>query len=240
MQVATEPQFKTESQSAPYIVRLWQSDRNAYQYVTISALGQPTIQIDSVWYLTIHERPGILGEDAPSVEIVAGPPTGQGGFTTLLYSLAKTPRLMLETDFGPQGSFEDLDGDGVSEFVLTEPPCARVFCDNPAAVQSSTIYRYTGHGWAKANERFAARLAEERSRNEQLAARATPGPPLEFTDKPRCAVYVHVADLLNLGRVADARQALEKYYKYPDAEEFWVEINQSVQGCVVVRPQSGQ
>lgn len=223
-----------------YVVQLWQSDTYAYQYVTISALGQPTIQIDSVWYLTIHERPGIVGEDAPSVEIVAGPPTGEGGLTTLLYSLEKTPRLVLETDFGPQGSFEDLDGDGVSEFVLTEEPCARVFCDNPAAVQSSTIYRYTGHGWAKANERFAAQLAEERSRNEQLAARATPGSPLEFTDKARCAVYVHVADLLNLGRVADARQALEKYYKYPDAEEFWVEINQSVKGCVVVRPLSGQ
>ncbi len=37
-------------------------------------------------------------------------------------------------------------------------------------------------------------------------------------------------------RVADARQALEKYYKYPDAEEFWVEINQSVQdACSCVR-----
>lgn len=32
----------------------------------------------------------------------------------------------------------------------------------------------------------------------------------------------------------------EAYYKYPDAEEFWVEINQSVQGCMVVRPLSGQ
>ena len=42
------------------------------------------------------------------------------------------------------------------------------------------------------------------------------------------------------GRVAEARQALEKYYKYPDAEEFWVEINQSVQGCVIVRPLNGQ
>lgn len=224
----------------PYMVRLWQSDTWENRYVTISALGQPTIQIDSVWHLTVHKRPGIVGEDAPSVEIVAGPPTGEGGFTTLLYSLAKTPRLVLQTDFGPPGSFEDLDGDGVSEFVLTEPPCARHFCDNPAAVQSSTIYRYTGHGWAKANERFAARLAEERSRNEQLAARATPGPPLEFTDRPRCAVYVHVADLLHLGRVADARQALQKYYQYPDAEEFWLEINQSMQGCVFVRPLNGQ
>jgi hypothetical protein len=226
----------------PYVVRLWQSDSYwEQQHVTISARGQPTIQVDSVRYLVVHNRPGILGEDVPSVEIVAGVPTGEGGLSTLLYSLGETPRLVLETAFGRPGSFEDLDGDGVSEFVLTEPPCARAFCDNPATVQSSSIYRYTGdEGWTKANERFAALLSEERSRNEQLAARATPGPPLEFTDRPRCAVYVHVADLLYLGRVTEARQALERYYKYPDVEEFWVEINQSVQNCGWVRPLSNQ
>lgn len=32
----------------------------------------------------------------------------------------------------------------------------------------------------------------------------------------------------------------EAYYKYSDAEEFWVENNQSVQGCVFVRPLGGQ
>ena len=32
----------------------------------------------------------------------------------------------------------------------------------------------------------------------------------------------------------------EAYYKYPDAEEFCVTINWSFQGCVSVRPLSGQ
>lgn len=221
----------------PYAVRLWQSDAWAKRSVTISAQSRRTVQIDSVWYMVVDDRPGLLGNGAPILEIVAGPPTGEAGLSTLLISLEDKPRVILQTDFGRPGAFEDIDSDGVSEFVVTEPPCARNFCANPAAVNSTSIYRYVaGKGWSKENGHFADLLAEERAQNEQLVTHATPGPPVEFGERPRCAVFLHVTDLLNLGRTTEAREAFDRLYKYADAEEFWLQLNLNVRSCSAVQP----
>jgi hypothetical protein len=121
-----------------------------------------------------------------------------------------------------EGLFEDLDKDGVSEFVACDEMFAFVLCNpaRPPLVQVVLQYQ-PGKGYVPASPRFASIYTNNIATHRKLAEEAKPG---GWDNTTKCSVLPLVLDYLYSGQPAQAWSELDRLYKYPDKQLFWAEI----------------
>lgn len=219
----------------PYVVRVWRNTTsemlaNFDSVVTIQATGQPMIQIDMAPGL--HELTGtdITGEGNPDVIVE----TYSGGahccFSTIVYDLGSTPTEVLRTpESNCSGSFEDLDEDGVLEFVTCDDRFSYVYCCFAGSPVAKVIMKYRpGEGYVPASTSFRHLYAEDIANHTEAAEAATPGEYCEWDETTKCAVLPVVLDYLYSGQWDKAWAELDRLYPYADKETFREEITDSV------------
>ncbi|MCL4535058.1 MAG: hypothetical protein M1370_07870 [Bacteroidetes bacterium] len=178
-----------------YTLRLWQN-MSARKYppsdiVTISAPGQDTIQIDPVLKL----------DDLTGADVIVH--TFSGGahccFSTIIYDLGLAlPSIAPRTGEGPAltkvletrpsncgGNLQDLDGDGVYEYVTCDDLFAYTYCCYVGSPKVQAILKYEhGEGYVPASPEFADMYAHDIAQNTRTAEGGKPGGQCDGMTRP--------------------------------------------------------
>jgi hypothetical protein len=217
-----------------YAVRLWRNTASEGlgfdSIVTISAVGQPQVKIESAPGWDDLTGTDITGEGDPDVIIE----TYSGGahccFATFVYNLGSKLTKVLETPSSNCGGiFQDLDEDGVLEFVTCDDLFAYTYCPFVGSPAVKVILRYEpGRGYVPASPRFAHLYADDIATHTQMAEQAEPGAMGEWDGTTKCSVLPLVLDYLYSGQPDQAWAALKRWYSHPDLESFRAEIEEAV------------
>jgi hypothetical protein len=215
-----------------YTVRLWRNtaeDSWGYDNIaTISAGDRTLVQIEMVSGLGSLTGADVTGEGHPDVIVEIFTGGAHCCFSTLVYDLGSTLTKVLET---PQsncgGRFEDLDGDGVFEFVTCDDLFAYVYCAYAASPMVKVILQYEpGRGYVPASPRFAHLYAEDIAVHTRRAEGTEDFGDWDGTNK--CAVLPLVLDYVYIGQADQAWATLNRLYDYPDRLLFWTEVVRAV------------
>jgi hypothetical protein len=192
----------------------------------LSAAGRLEIRIEAVTAIGSLPAEDITGDGFPDLELETYAGGSHCCSGTVVYSLGPIPEEVLHitasgsNDTG-RGTFQDLDGDGVYEFI-TADPLAGIPCTQPIV---RVILRYDpDQGYVGASLRFPQAYAADVAAYTQAAEAGR-----EATrDGYECDVYPLIVTYLYLGRPDLARQALDLYYLGPDPDGFLDRLQQSV------------
>jgi hypothetical protein len=220
----------------PYAIRLWRNtseDDFGFPFdsiATISALEQPTVQIENSVGLGDLTGTDITGEGNPDVIVERYTGGAHCCFSTIIYDLGpKMTRVMETPESNCGGRLEDLDGDGIYEFVTCDDLFAYVYCCYAGSPVVGVILKYEpGEGYVPASPSFAEAYDEDIARDRELAEGASPGENCEWGNDTKCQVLPLVLDYLYLGQVDEAWSEFDRLYDYPDAALFRSEIEQMV------------
>ena len=125
------------------------------------------------------------------------------------------------------GSFEDLDGDGVYEYIGCDELLPQADCRDTPVVR--VIYRYQeGEGYLPASPRFKAQYAADIQQHTRLAGKGKPGQQGERDGSNKCSVLPLVLDYLYSGQPNEAWSAFARYYTSPDASQWRAEIETAI------------
>jgi len=225
-----------------YTVQLWRSTEGETglgfdNVATISADGQVLARVDSATTVDLSGT-DLTGEGHPDVIIETYTGGAHCCFSTVVYDLGPTLTRVLETPASNCGGrFEDLDGDGVAEFVTCDDLFAYVYCAYAASPAVTVILKYeAGRGYIPASPRFASLYADEITAHRQMAENAVTDDLGEWDGTPKCSVLPPVLDYLYTGQPDRAWEALDQYYDYPDRKLFWVEVTRDVAGSSLYTP----
>jgi len=222
-----------------YVVRVWHNiasnGRPYHGIVTIAAKGQVLVRHE--WAVGVEDLSGtdITGEGNPDIIIQ----TYSGGahccFDTFLYDLG-TELTEISVPVSPGGNhcghFEDLEEDGIYEFLSVDDSFAYRYCAYAGTPIVRVVLKYEpGAGYVPASPKFAYLYTEDITVHAQWAERARQGLVHNgWDDTSKCSVLPLVLDYLYSGYPDMAWDALYKYYAFPDVEEFRADIAQSVYG----------
>lgn len=225
-----------------YALRLWE-DPAREEFVidsvaTISAVGQPTALIEFASGFGDLTGSDLTGEGHPDVVIETYTGGAHCCFATYAYDLGPVMTKMLETPVSNcGGAFEDLDGDGVFEFITCDDSFAYVYCAYAGSPVVKVIYQYEpDRGYVPASPHFAAHYVEDIAAHTELAEQAQPGEMGEWDNTTKCAVLGLVLDYLYAGNADLAWAEFERLYTYPDAPDFRAEIEEIVSDSVRFAP----
>jgi len=221
-----------------YAIREW-SDAEIPEHpamldvLTLSAVGQPQIQIDYPDRIDDVTGSDITGEGHPDLAVH----TFSGGahccFNTIVYDLGPIPIQVMNTPpMDCDGEFQDLDRDGRPEFVTCDNPFAYRYCCGAGSPMVKVILQYrVGHGFVPASPSFQYAYDQDIGDHTRQAEQAQPGGSCELDGTTKCAVLPLVLDYLYSGRPVDARNALWRFYLYADEPRFeneiWATVTQS-------------
>ena len=241
--VAPEAEYflKEEHQLNGYTIRWWSKPADKMFHddiLTIEATGQVPVRIDMV--SAIHERSGEdVNRDSYPELIVE---TFSGGahccFGTQVFSLRETAVLILKKpESNAGGYFEDLENDGVSEFVTFDDSFAYMYCPYAAGVSVKSILAYIPEQilYTPASPRFASSYTEDIAEHEQRAI-AIPGELGEWDGSNVCAILPLALDYLYTGQAERARNEFDSRYIGPDSNATWNEVLQVVQSSPLYTP----
>lgn len=226
----------------PYALRVWRNPSSeAFMYdsiLTISGAGQPPVRIDS--FIELGEETGgdITGEGHPDVIVKVFTGGAHCCFSTMVYDLGPVLTKVLETPLSNcDGYFQDLNGDGVLEFITCDDLFAYEYCCFAGSPAVRVVLQYEpGRGYVPASPRFPELYEDDIIRHRELAETAVPGEMCEWDNDTKCAVLPLVLDYLYSGRAAEAWAALEQLYPYPDAQVFRAEIELAVSQSSLFAP----
>ncbi len=221
-----------------YAIRLWRNtneDDFGFPFdgiATISALEQPTVQIENAVGLNDLTGSDITGEGNPDVIVERYTGGAHCCSSTIIYDLGPAMTKVLEApESNCGGRLEDLDGDGVYEFVTCDDMFAYVYCCYAGSPAVTVILKYEpGEGYVPASPSFAEAYEEDVARDLELAEGASPGENCEWGNDTKCQVLPLVLDYLYLGQVDKAWSEFDRLYDYPDAALFRTEIQEMVSG----------
>jgi len=191
-------------------------------------------------FSALHDLTGsdLNGDDYPEVVVE----TFSGGahccFGTQVYSLRETAALILQKpESNAGGFFEDLDADGVSEFVTYDDSFAYQYCPYAAGVAVKVIMVYDAglDRYIPANPRFPDQYVGEVATNEQRAL-AAPGELGEWDGTNVCAILPLSLDYLYMGQPDKAQTEFASRYSGLDTDAKWAEILQVVQSSPLYTP----
>jgi len=173
----------------------------------------------------------ITGDGYPDVIVERYSGGAHCCFQTVVYSLGEwvqTYRAGHESNC--PGEFQDLDGDGVCEFLTCDDIFAYRYCAFSDSPLVTVILRFEpGIGYIVASQDFPALYVEDIARHTALAEEVLHGDsPLGFNDTPKCGVLPLVLDYLYSGQVERGWEALYYYYRLPDVEAFRADIEQQI------------
>lgn len=231
-----------ERQTNGYAIRVWRNpdDQLGFESILlIEAAGQSPIRVDM--FSAIHDLTGsdLNGDSFPDVVVE----TFSGGahccFGTQVYSLRPDAAILIlkKPESNAGGYFEDLDADGVSEFITYDDLFAYQYCPYAAGVSVKVIMAYDAGQvlYIPASPRFPEQYAEEIATNQQRAL-AAPGELGEWDSTNICAILPLVLDYLYLGQPDLAQTEFSTRYFGSDAIAKWGEIMQVVQSSPLYTP----
>lgn len=225
-----------------YAIRIWKNPADQLSFdniLLIQAAGQTPIRVDM--FSALHNLTGndLNGDGFPDVVVE----TYSGGahccFGTQVYSLWPDAAVLIlkkpETNAG--GYFEDLDTDGVSEFITYDDSFAYQYCPYAAGVSVKAIMAYEPehNRYLPASPRFLEQYADEISRNKDRAL-AAPGELGEWDGTNICAILPLALDYLYLGQPAKAQSEFASRYSGSDMDTKWTEIMYVVQSSSFYTP----
>jgi hypothetical protein len=223
-----------ERQIGEYVVRLWRntaSEGIGYDNIaTISGGGQPEVRVEFAAELGQETGTDLTGEGHPDVVIEVFTGGAHCCLSTIVYDLGPTLTKVLETPLSNcGGSFQDLDSDGVAEYVTCDDLFAYVYCCYAGSPAAQVVLRYDPEsGYVPASPRYGDTYAGPIVADTQIAENAEPGERCEWDETTKCGVLPLVLDLLYAGQDAQAWAELNRLYPYPDVLLFWAEIVRAV------------
>jgi hypothetical protein len=225
--------IKEERTVGPYTVRQWHdqaSDMPWGDIATISAPGRPQIQMTMMSAIGDTTGKDLTGDGVPDIEIQ----TYSGGahccFGTVLYQAGSTLTKLLDYQGNNcAGNFQDLNGDGKYEFVTCDDLFAYTYCPFAGSPMVRVIYQYKpGAGYRPASPKFASAYQQDIADHTTLAQTGKPDDAGEWDHTNKCSVLPLVLDYLYSGQSTQAWQALDQYYRGPDAQQFRSDIQSQV------------
>jgi hypothetical protein len=226
--------YKEERVIGPYAIRTWRgtaSERLGFDNtVTVAALGQPLLQIESVNKILDLTGKDINGNGTPDLVVQ----TFSGGahccYTTVVYDLGPTPLKIMETPpSNCAGQFKDLNGDGKLEFVTCDDLFAYAYCTYATSPKVTVIFEYDpATGYQPASPKFVKYYAQDIAEHKKLAEKAKPGSAGEDDRTTKCSVLPVVLDYLYSGDAPKAWSEFQRLYTFPDAATFRAEIERKV------------
>jgi len=225
-----------------YAIRFWRNPDDPLgidALVLIETAGQPSIRILMASSLNDLTGSDINGDGYPDVVVE----TYSGGahccFGTQVYSLRPDGAVLIlqKPESNAGGYFEDLDADGVSEFVTYEDSFAYQYCPYAAGVSAKVIMAYdpSQDRYVPASPRFPEQYADEIAANEERALYA-PGELGEWEGTNICAILPLALDYLFLGQPDKAQSEFVSRYSGADTAAKWTEIMQVVQSSPLYTP----
>lgn len=231
-----------ERRIGEYVVRLWRNtapEGIGYDNIaTISGAGQPEVRVEFAAALGEETGTDLTGEGHPDVVIEVFTGGAHCCLSTIVYDLGPTLTKVLETPLSNcGGSFQDLDGDGIAEYVTCDDLFAYVYCCYAGSPAARVVLRYDpGSGYVPASPQYGDIYAGPIGADTEIAENAEPGERCEWDETTRCGVLPLVLDLLYAGQDAQAWAELDRLYPYPDVLLFWAEIVQAVSSSPLYVP----
>ncbi len=218
---------------AGYTVCVWRSrDAEApgyYRIVTIDH-GETRLVCED-WATGLNRMSGvdIDGTGYPNVIIEKYSGGAHCCFSTSVYDLGET---LTPVDLPPSpggnspGEFEDLNGDGVFEFLTADDSFAYAYCcfAGSPAVPVVLVYSPAVRRYVPASFKYPGLYCEAIARDAERARAASSSADLGWDGTGKCEVLPLVLDYLYSGDTAAAWEALAAYYPWPDCEAFRAEI----------------
>ncbi|MDD5264374.1 MAG: hypothetical protein PHU43_06010 [Candidatus Bipolaricaulis sp.] len=222
----------------PYVLRVWASpiaDLPSYtRWVTIDRGG--AILVSHEWATGFDEHTGtdINGNGTPDAIVTLYSGGAHCCFDVAAYDLGP-PLRRIGFPSPPGGNsggvFEDLEGDGILEYRTADDSFAYAYCCFAASPTVPVILRFDPQAFAYVPATFAfpAVLDDAIGRDLALAEQGAMGSVLgEWDGTSKCSVLPLVLDYLYAGRIAEAWDALARYYPFPDSPAFRAEIERVV------------
>ncbi len=225
-----------------YAVRIWTNPNSQIGFddiLLIETARQTPVRVDMV--SALHDLTGsdLNADGSPDLVVE----TFSGGahccFGTQVFSLRPSGATLIlqKPESNAGGYFEDLDADGVSEFITYDDSFAYQYCPYAAGVIVKVIMAYdaTRDSYLPASPRFPTQYTEEIATNEDRAQYA-PGELGEWDGTNICAVLPLALDYLYQGQPDQAQAEFASRYSGTDTDAKWTEILQVVQSSPLYIP----
>ncbi len=218
-----------------YLLQIWRDvAEDAPLFGGVATISRDGVQLAQVMFATefgMRTGEDLTGEGHPDAVIEAYTGGAHCCFSTHVYDLGPELRQVLATrESNCAGTLEDLEGDGVYEFVTCDDSFAYVYCSYAASPAVKVIMVYEpGTGYVPASSRYPAQYEAAIAQHTQEAAEAAPGDRGEWDGTNKCSVLPLMLDYLYTGRSEEAWQALEANYPHDDRLVFWAEVIQTVE-----------
>lgn len=225
-----------------YAIRFWRNPDDPLGFSSV-------VLIESTWQAPIRVNMASAINDLTGSDLNAdGYPdlvveTYSGGahccFGTQVFSLRPggATLILQKPESNAGGTFEDLNADGISEFVTYDDSFAYQYCPYAAGVAVKVIMAYDPKQdrYLPASPRFPDQYADEIATNEERAL-AAPGDLGEWDSTNICAVLPLALDYLYTGQPDRARTEFYNRYSGLDTDLKWNEVLQVVQGSPLYTP----
>jgi len=233
--------MQEERQINGYAIRLWINPNDQIGFdsiLLIEAAGKAPVRVDLVSAINDLTGTDLNGDGYPDVVVE----TYSGGahccFGTRVFSLRENAALILQKpESNAGGIFEDLNADGVSEFVTYDDSFAYQYCPYAAGVAVKAILAYdpAQDFYVPASPRFPDEYTQEIATNESRAM-AAPGELGEWEGTNICAILPLSLDYLFMGQPDRAKTEFTSRYTGSDVDMKWNEILQVVQASPLYTP----
>ena len=218
-----------------YAVRVWRNlnspdDGLGFDRIlTLDQTGSPSLAVEFYSGFDPLSGTDITADGVPELIVMTYTGGAHCCSGVTVFSLGDTPTKILETrPSNCGGQFQDLDGDGVLEFVTCDDIFAYTYCPYAASPLAQVVLAYAPDtGYVPASPRFADRSAADLPTLTAQAEAATPGGLGEWDNTTKCGVLPLVLFLLYSGQPEQAWSELARVYTYPDAATFRQEIEQT-------------
>ena len=215
-----------------HAVRLWQDTTP----ISVAFVGVATI--------SAYKQEDILIEEAESLGALTGTDINGDGFgdaiiqsysggahccfTTTVYSLGQEAEQILALAGGNcSGVFQDLDGDGVYEFVTCDDRFAYAFCAYAGSPLVRVVLKYEpDQEYVPASPEFADAYENDLAAHLGIAEDGAPGELGEWDGSTKCSVLPLVLDYLYSGETETAWAELARLYTSPDVAGFQTAIEE--------------
>ena len=221
-----------------YGIRYWRhtdSVTGTDDIVIIEKTGVTSVKIESASAIVTLIDDDINKDGIPDIIVE----TYSGGahccFTTQVYSLGEEPILILKTpESNVIGEFEDIDDDGIYEFITADDTFAYIYCPFVSSPFVKVIMAYDAQerrylpASPKFSEEYAQNIKDD-TYNAERVFRANASENGEWDETTKCSILPLMLDYIYIGDIETARAELDRLYEFDDKERFWNEVMLTVQ-----------